>query len=190
MIHDVGVALQAKLREFGYGAATVLDAEQTKPTTRGRERIVIEHDLQKGDSFSNSRSQRPNPVHIYTRNIAVKITVYAQSPRSGAQDFEHRRRAEHIVDLVLVALDFIAAGDAPIFNVWTPNTGGFVISEDLEGSERWGGAVYEMAITISRAVRVQTWAGDIADEATLGTNVDTALTREVSIGGADDFETF
>lgn len=164
MIHDIGIALQAELRTIGYLSATVVDGpETTAQAGRGRERIVIEHDLG-ADTFSHARSQRPNPVHRATRGVATVFTVYAQSPKAAAQDFEHRLRAEHIVDLVIVALGNVAAQTVPIYNVWEPKGGGFIIPADLEGSPRWGGAVYELRVEFSRAIKVQNWNREIAGE--------------------------
>jgi len=196
VIHDIGLALQVRLRAAGCPVAVVDGPEPTTTATRGRERIVIEH--ADSDSFVPTRSQRPNPVHRLNRSVGAKITIYAQSPRAGALDFEHRRRAEHILDLVLVALGD-EAGSSAIYNVWAPQSGQFITPPDLEGSERRGGAVYELAVTFERAVKVQTWAGDIAPEAELVRPVmqgnptltfaaaDNTVTRSAGTWSADGF---
>lgn len=185
MIHDIGVALQAELRDLGYLSATVIDGpETTAQAGRGRERIVIEHDLG-ADTFSHARSQRPNPVHRATRGVATVLTVYAQSPKPAAQDFEHRRRAEHIVDLIIVALGNVAAATSPIFNVWEPKGGGFVIHADLEGSPRWGGAVYDLRVEFSRAIKVQNWNREIADECVFA-HVEMTGNPNLTFTAADD----
>lgn len=167
MIHDVGVELQAALVALGC-PLKVVDREARKPAgTVGPERIVIEFDG--SDSFSASRSQHRNPEHRFTRSVGAKLTIYAVSSRAGAAEFEHTRKAEHALDLVLVALDNVARTRRV---AWTPTGGGFVQPEDLEGSERRGGAVYELTFTIDRAVTVRTWTGDAAEEVTVGTDVE------------------
>lgn len=189
MIHDIGQALQAKLREAGFKSALVVDGpESTETATWGRERIVIEHD-DGGDRFSHVRSQRRNPDHVATREVGAKIRVYAQSTKQGAQDWEHRRRAEKIVDQIVVALGKIAADETPIYNVWEPTSGRFFTPADLEISARKGGAAYELGVTFARAVMVKTWAGDIAEEVTVGTDVEVETAREASVDGTN-FETF
>jgi hypothetical protein len=100
-----------------------------------------------------------------TRKIAAKVTIYAQSPKAGAMPFEHERRAEHALDLVLVGLEVVARTRQ---NQWTPVRGRWVPPADLAESERFGGAVYELAFTFDRGVWVQTWAGDKRPEASLG----------------------
>jgi hypothetical protein len=184
MIREIGVELQAALRAK-LCPVRVVDREQTNPAAFGRERIVIEHD--EGDSFVAPRGSRANPKHRFTRTMGAKVTIYAQSTGAGALEFEHRRRAEHILDLVLVALDDIARKRK---NAWTPTGGGFVIPEALEDSERHGGAVYELRFTFDRAVFEQTWAGDIKPEATVGEGgVGIGSTTRASIIGANDNET-
>lgn len=180
MIHEIGIELQAHLRARGCPFA-VVDRESMKTSSWARERVVIEHD-EDGDSFSNVVSQHKNPKHRMTRRIGAKLTIYAQSSKSGALEFEHRRRAEHVLDLVLGAMVEVAVARK---NAWAPTRGRFVQPVDLEDSEKFGGVVYELAFTFDRAVHEQTWAGDIQPEMTLGANGIRSTTR-VSLAGADD----
>jgi hypothetical protein len=182
VIRELSLELQTALRAKGC-PVVVLEREATTTATFGRERIVIEHD-EGGDTFGPVRGAHVNPKHRFTRKVGGKITIYAQSTRAGALEFEHRRRAEHILDLVLVALDDVAKLRR---NAWTPTGGAFIRPADLETSERLGGAVYEMKFTIDRAVYVQTWTGDIQPEATLEEGGIASGTR-VSINGSDDYE--
>lgn len=188
MLPRIAAQLQAKLRARGCPLSVVNGPESTETVTYGRERIVIEHG-DGGDRFSAVTGQRPNPVHRAVRGVNTKITIYAQSPRSGAVEPEHRARAEHILDLVLIALGDCAA-TSEIFNVWEPTAGGFFVAEDLEGSARWGGARYELTCTISRAVFEQNWKGEIAPEMTMGADGSgIATTTKVSVNGSGSFET-
>lgn len=191
MIHDIGQALQAQLRAAGYKSALVVDGpESVETATWGRERIVIEHDLEGSDRFSHVRSQRRNPDHVATREVAAKIRVYAQSTKQGALDWEHRRRAEKIVDQVVIALGKISQGSQPIYNVWEPTTGRFFTPPDFELAARSGGAAYELGVTFARAIFVKTFAGDIAEEVAVGSgNVEIETAREVTVDGSN-FESF
>lgn len=165
MLHEIGRELDAALRAQGYPSpGKVLDRQDFQPTAH-RNAIVIEHDPDGGDAFGPVISQHVNPKQRMTRNIAAKITIYAKSSRAGAADFEHRRLAEHVLDLVLVAMGDVTAARK---NTWTPTGGGFVTIPDLEGSERQGGAVYELTFTLGRGVFVQAFSGAIAAEANIG----------------------
>lgn len=180
MIHEIGVELQAKLRAVRCPLPVVDGPEPTQTATNARERIVIEHDGD--DRFGPARSQHVNPKQRMTRAIGAKITIFAKSPEPGARPYEHRRRAEHILDLVLVAMGEVAAERK---NAWAPTGGRFVRAPDLEASERPGGAVYELDLTFDRAVLVQTWAGEIRPEAALGANSIRSRTN-VSLATDDD----
>lgn len=182
MIHEIGVELQAVLRSRGC-PLSVIDGSDDMPTvTYARERIVIERFGD--DSFGPVRSQHLNPKHRMTRSIGCKITIYAQAVAVGALTWEHYRRAETILDLVLVALGDVAAVR---HNLFSPKSGRFINPEDLEKSETNIGAVYELLFTFDRAVRTQTWLGAFRPSATLTAAGGLRNTTKVSMtGGPDD----
>lgn len=179
--------LKAQLRTRACSVPLVLGPEQTRTTTNGRERIVLEHG--EGDSFQPMPTAQKNPTVAMVRMAAMKITVYAQSTLAGAADFEHRRRAEAIVDTVLASLSA----------VWTerkgrgsflPSSGTFTVPEDLEASERRGGAVYELGFAWPRAVFDAAFDGSPAPEAGLSSDPDVGpvvvtTTRTVAVNGGD-----
>ena len=158
MIHEIGKELQAALRAKGC-PFSVYDREAMQTATFARERIVLEH--AGDDRFSAVRSQHVNPKHRRTRSIGAKLTIYAQSSASGALEFEHRRRAEAVLDMVLVALDAVAAAR---HNAWNPTAGRFITPADFKETETYDGAVYELLFTFDRGVAVKTWAGAIRPE--------------------------
>jgi hypothetical protein len=184
VIHEIGVELEAALKAKGCSMFPVADGpEATATTTFARSRIVIAHD-EGGDAFSPVRSQSSGKAkHRFTRAIGCKITIYAQDPRAGARPFEHRRRAERVLDLVLVALAGIAATRK---NALSVKGGRFVQPDDLAKSEEIGGAVYELLFTFDRAVIDRTWAGAERAEATLASGSITSTTKVSLKGGADD----
>lgn len=159
MIHQLGRDLEAKLVAKGC-PFKVVDREATKPTA-WRNVIVIE---ETGDTFGPARSQLTNPRRYYTGNIGAKLTIYAQSMKAGALEFEHRRLARSVVDLVLVAIRTICAEWPTGLAI---GVGGFTTIADLEKSERQGGAVYELEITVERGIFDTTFAGAYAAEANL-----------------------
>lgn len=182
MIHQLGAELQAALVAVSCPIPVVDGPEPTSTTTWGRERIVIARD-EDGDSFGPVRSQHKNPKQRMVRNVGGKVTIYAQSAKAGAMRFEHERRAELLLDVVLVALaDVIIARPSG----WTVGKGKFIQPPDLEKSERPAGAVYELTFTVERGVAKRTWAGDISPEHTLGEGGLTSCTHVSSQGGSEN----
>lgn len=156
MLHEIGRELEAKLQALGCPLPVIDgdgDASAHKTTTYARGRIVVEH-VQGGDQIGPVRSQRPTPQQSFVRVQGAKLTIYAQSTKAGAQPFEHVRVVEHALDLVLSCLDEVVRKRG---NTLAFGPCGLTTPEDLEGSERWGGAVYELNFSVDRGVVKQTW---------------------------------
>lgn len=164
MLHEIGTEIQTTINGRLCPLPVVDGPEPTDTVTFARERIVLEYDPS-GDSFAVPRAQRPNPSHRMTRLIGCKLTIYAQEVTPNAMAFEHRRRAEHILDQVLVAL---YEGAAQRANQLEIVRGAFVQPIDLAGSPVQGGAVYELYFKFGRAVFTQDFPGNIAPTGTVG----------------------
>lgn len=156
MLHEIGVQLEAALVAKGLSFKVYDGPEIRKTATFARERVVIEHDMQAGDTFGSRHRADTNPRTRMTRAIGTKLTIYAQHPAPGSSYWEHKRRAEHVLDLVLIALDVIAKERA---NIFAPKSGKFVFPDDLKASETPGGAVYELFFTFDRGVADRKWDG-------------------------------
>lgn len=182
MIHEIRRELSAALSALGCPFPVVDGPEGTQTTTFGRERIVFERDETAGDSFVEPRSQKINPRLYKVRNIALKISIFAQSVAAGAASWEHQRRAEHVLHQVLVSLEEIASARK---NGLKWGTGRFVRPKDLEASEVLKGAVYEIKLTFEQGIVRRTWAGAAAPEFTLGAGSMRSITK-VSQGNNDD----
>lgn len=180
MIREIGRELQTELRLKGCPVPVVDGPEFGETTTNARERIVIEHDEEGSDSFAAPRSQHGNPKHRYTRSFAAKITIYARSENAGAPPWEHRRRAERILDMVLCSLDVVAAARK---NAWRPSSGGFRRPVDLEQSAKPAGAKYVLTFTFDRGVA---WEGDANPEITIGTGGIRSRTAVSIMHASDD----
>lgn len=156
MLHEIGVQLQAALNAKSCSFRVVDGPEIRKTTTFARERIVLEHDMSAGDTFAPRHRADVNPRTRMVRNMGAKLTIYAQHPAPGSAYWEHKRRAEHVLDLTLIALDVIAKERQ---NIFAPKSGKFVFPDDLEKSETPGGAVYEFFFTFDRGVADRKWDG-------------------------------
>jgi len=178
LIYDLAREVDAIIRAQGSPLGCVFGPERTDGNA-ARERVVLEHSPTGGDVFGPATSQHINPKSRFTRSVACQLRIYARSPLSGAAVQDHRRRAETVLDLVLVALDTRLRGTRR--NAWTPDRGGFVSTDDLDGSQTWSGAVYELAFTVDRAVLAQTFTAGIAPESTLGEGGVT-ITSTTSVG--------
>ena len=155
MIHEIAVNLGEILAERGCPIPVIDGPEFRTTTTFARERIVVEHDPA-GDSFGPRHRADTGPRTRLTRLTGVKITIYTQKTTKGAIYWEHVRRAEHALDLVLISIDIIAKIRQ---NLVVFKSGKFVYPEDLKESETPGGAVYELLLTFDRGVAERNWDG-------------------------------
>jgi hypothetical protein len=162
VIHELGVEIGAILASKGLGIPVVDGPERRPTTTFSRERIVIERDGE--DGFISRHRTNVNPHAVMTRVIACKITIYAQQPSKGAAEFEHYRRAEQMLDLVLCAIEVRAKTRQ---NIWLPKSGKFVIPPDMKEGETMGGAIYEFKFTFDRGVEDRKWDGSFPAEASV-----------------------
>ncbi len=161
MLHALGRELEAKLVAKGC-PYKVVDREPRGMAITYTPRIVIE--ANGDDKFGPPRSQSINPKRHYTRTLSCKLTIYGKSLKPGAQEFEHRRIVEQVLDLVLVGLRYVAAVR---FNGFDLTGGRFIVPEDLAKSEIHAGAAYELSFIVERAVAERTWDGDKRPEGTL-----------------------
>lgn len=182
-IHDIGVELQAYLKSQGCPFAVVDGPEQTKTATWGRERVVLEHDVEAKDAFADPRGLHTNAKHRHTATDTYKFTIYAQSKKPGATPFEHRTRIQTVRETVMAGMDLVAAKR---INRWKPTSGGFITPPDLAEAERATGAVYELKFTYELPIRVVTFVGDARPEASMGALVSsTNVSRSVASDGTE-----
>jgi len=149
MIREIAAELQVILRTQKCPVPVFEGPEPTETTTWGRERVVIEHDVNGRDSFIGPRSQGLNPRLAQVRIQALTATIYVQSAKAGARVFEHRRRANAVLDQIVAGLLDIGAlrRNDVVF------TGGkFFTPKDLEGTDVPGGAAYELTFTFERGI--------------------------------------
>lgn len=163
MLHMIGRELEAKLVEKNC-PYQVVDREPRGTAITYTPRIVLEHDGD--DKFGDPRGLSTNPKKHYTRTIGAKLTIYGKSLKPGAQEFEHRRVVEQVLDIVLVGMRKVAAER---LNRYVLVGGKFIVPEDLAKSEIRAGAAYELKFTFDRAVSELTWEGEKFPEASIGT---------------------
>jgi len=173
MIHEIGVELGAQISAKGCPFPVVDGPEYRPTTTFARERIVIEHNPSSGDAFTQpgegARHQADlNPRTLMSRVIGVKITIYAKSPTRAAIYWEHKRRAEQVLDMVLCGLYKVVKIRKNLLSV---KSGKFVLPDDLKESETPGGAVYELLITVDRGVADRNWDGTAGPTVTVPTGM-------------------
>lgn len=187
MIHEIAVELRALLSAAGVPMPVVDGPERTTSAITPRERIVVERLRAPEQILAPKGANSRNPVHVFDRKLAAKITVYAQEPRAGAQHHEHVRRADRVVDSVLAALRQVLVarknGAAEI------GAGQLVELEDTKGTPVTNFAVYEIPFSVRRAVEVRTWAGAAATEGGAFTATTIASTTVVGLEGETPTET-
>lgn len=152
MLREIQKELAAALRAKNVPIPVVFGPERAPSNLS--ERIVIERDRDGGDGLGPARSQRQNPKMRFVRMVGCVARIYAKSPVTGAQSYDHERRADAIVDRVLVCLDDVIRVRQ---TMWTLESGKLVATTDLEGTETWPGALYELRFSVDRAVLDLTW---------------------------------
>ena len=179
MIYSIGRELEARLRAKGC-PFKVVDREAFKKTAWTSGIVVLE---ETGDTYAPPTSQSINPKRYYDGKIGAKLTIYARSTNAGALEFEHRRLARQVVDIVLVGLRYIRGARRQHIAIGNGSWGDI---EDLAGSERKGGVVYELAITVDRGVADVNFAGDAAAEFTFVADSITNRTDVARAGVPED----
>lgn len=174
LIHDIGAELQAYLRANGCPLA-VVDGPEQPTTTWGRERVVIEHDVDSKASFADPRGMHNNAKHRREATDPYKVTIYVRSALAGASPFEHRTRALNVRDVVIVGMELVARKR---INRWDATSGGFFTPPDLAATERPGGAAYQILSTYKSPIRAVTFVGEARPEGTVsGFNSTTQVSR-------------
>lgn len=152
--------------------------EDTDAIGFGKERVIVEYDGDGSDTFSpplNPGAVGPQKKCRYVRTMALKVTVMAQSPKKGALYLEHRRRCELAVDLVVVALEQVAADRK---NRFRPLTGKPWTPKDQEKSPTTAGYGYVLKCTFDRGVFAQTFKSEAQPTSTLaGISSETKVSR-------------
>jgi len=183
VIHEIGANINTVLKTRGCPILVIDGPEPTNTTTGARERIVLEHDEDAGDSYAAPQGTRGNDAARFVCQVGYKATFYVQAPAAGAKPYEHRRRAEHLRDLFTVAMFDVAKVRK---NNCSIKGGRFIQPVDLAKSETIAGAVYELKFTFDRGIRVLTWAGEKRPEAAVG-DFEVGSTTKVRLAhGADD----
>ena len=183
MIHEIVTEINARLRYRKCPILAVDGTEPTNTTTGARERIVVEHDEDGTDSYDVPQGARVNDAPRIVCQSSYKATFYVQSAAAGATPYEHRRRAEHLRDMFVVAWFEVAKVRR---NQGAIKGGRFIQPVDLAKSETIAGAVYELKFTFDRGIRVLTWAGEKRPEAAVG-DFEVGSTTKVRLAhGADD----
>ncbi|HEU5480422.1 MAG TPA: hypothetical protein VFU90_11340 [Candidatus Tumulicola sp.] len=183
MIHAIGEQLAAALAAAGI-PLPVIDGPERRPTgTFARERIVLEP--AGDDRFESNHKATKNPKTKFSRVVSYKATLYVQAQSKGAMEWEHKVRAEALLDQVIIALEAIVKARA---NMWAPKSGKFVLPADLKDTETPGGAIYEFTFTIDRGITTDSWTGQAAPQVTASAGFVTNQTN-VTVNGTGTPET-
>jgi hypothetical protein len=184
MLYEISKELSSALSVVGCPLRVVYGPEP-KTTGLTDSRIVIERDRKAGDQFTGPRSQQRNPKLIDVRAIGCVLRVYAQSTLAGASVYDHERIADQAIDQIDVAMRTIINTRKTMWRV----TSAKLLSADelqLQGLTVWPGVVYEMKFQVDRGVLRTTWAGEAADEATMGGEGGVSLGSSMTVKIAGD----
>jgi hypothetical protein len=158
MLYEVSKLVETQLENRGCPLRVVYGPERYADVGLTDSRIVFERPRSAGDVTGPPKCSKNNPPRRAERTIAGTIRVFAHSTVAGARVQDHEDIAEQTVDLIIVALQVALAS---LIVTGTIGSGGYLSEDELSlpELEAWPGVVYELPITIQRAVYDRTWAG-------------------------------
>lgn len=186
MISAICADVQTRLEALGCHFPVVDGPEDTDTIGFTRERVVVEYDDGGSDRFSpptNPNAQGRKKRMFFVRTMALKVTVIAQSPKKGALYLEHRRRCEHVVDLVLVAFAEVADDRK---NQFVPLAGRPWTPKDQEKGATTAGYGYAFTCTFDRGVFKTTFKGEERPTAALAGINSTTKVSSANVPDDDD----
>lgn len=178
---EYGRALRAELVARGV-PFVVTDGPEPTGATKYTDRMVLEN-REGGDSFSRTGTRKGNPPILFTRSVAARLKIYAQSTAAGATYAHHKGRAELALDHAVNALDTVirTAKSQVRFT-----GGGFEVPADLADSQVRSGALYVLDFEYDRGMAdAVSWTEDALDEFTLGAGSIMNTTQVVQTGNED-----
>jgi hypothetical protein len=159
MLYSVSQIVATELALRGCPLRVVYGPERLQDVGLTDSRIVFQRPRSASDVTGPPKSSKGNPPRRAERAISGVVRIYGHSTADGARVQDHEDVAEQAVDLVIVTLQVAVAR---LVTTATIGTGGYLPAAELQlaGLEAWPGVVYELPITIQRAVFDRTWAGD------------------------------
>jgi len=169
MLYEMTKEVNALLVSKGFPYPVEYGPGAVRTNAIARTWVHVERDRGAAEQWAAPSGQHPNPPVYWKRNIAAKITIYANSTVTGARTQEHERLADKMADIVASSL-YVVGKLRKLLSVGI--TGRFVPASELDNRslQQWPGAIYEMTVTFSRSVPYLTWAGDKLPEGTFAAN--------------------
>jgi hypothetical protein len=168
MLHAIASELNTALADKGVPFPVYYsDAPQANGISWRR--IILDEDMDGGDSFKPQACMNRNPKSPGTLACGVVFRVWAESNVHGAMGHNHRELARQVVDMLLVAIDQVCRGRV---QPWSWKSGKFLkpeqIDPSLQGMRPFSGAVYEIRGSIDRGVFDKTWVGEATPTVEVG----------------------
>lgn len=188
MLAAITDQLRDKLSDRGVPYPVVYGPERMRQTPSTTSHITVMRDRAVGDVFAGPKSNAQNPNVIQSLQIGAKCRIYAHSTKSGANVWDHERLADAVLDQVVLALRDIVT---PRKNFWTLKTARMVTPAEAgePDLERWPGVIYELKFSVHRAVLDIDYAGESADEATMGGSGISAVDAALDTSDSPDAST-
>ena len=154
MIHTITLALATALKAKGvpfdcvYGPSPV-------PSTVGATRVYVMRDYSADEALQPPRVRSESPRQFAVRGVPMVVRIFAKATMGGAALYDHEALADSIADQVQTELHKIIRA---IPTLYTPVRAG--LTSDLETTDGWAGAVYEIRMTVDRGVFDTRWVPD------------------------------
>ena len=147
-----------KLRARGFPATCIYGGERLSFDGFASNLFRFERDPDQADAVGYPRGsvgELSKPLKAI-RSLATRVTVYGQSPLSGAMLPEHEHECEQLVDAVIVALaEWVVEARASVVPLEITEARYVTDAGERKRvyAEGWPGVVYALRFRVPRAVR-------------------------------------
>jgi hypothetical protein len=187
MIYKMAQNLEAKLRARRFPIEVVYGKDRLSFVDFTSNLIRVERDPEQSDSFSPPKAAQggsSNQPMRATRGVATRVTIYGQSPLSGAMPSDHDHETDQLVDAFIVALaEWVVEAKASIDPLAITEARFVTDKGEREAlhADQWPGAVYLLRFRVPRGVRALNYVSGAAPGTPREQGTVTAVENEIRI---------
>lgn len=161
MIHTICLRLAAALKAKGVPFDVVYGPSPV-PSTVGATRVYVMRDYGADEALQPPRARKEAPRMFAVRGVPMLVRIFARATAESAMLAEHEALADALADQVQTELHKIIRA---IPTLYALTRAGLV--SDMETTDGWAGAVYEIRLTVDRGVFDTLWIPDTGGTMTM-----------------------
>lgn len=183
MIHQLALDIESGLQARKYPVRITYGKERLTRDCACSYEITIHRDDEAGDAVATLQGSEQNPRKQTIRRLGVVSTFYVSSPLSGAQQHEHERDCDALVDAFICEVSqWSTAAKAGTIEFAESR---YLSPEEYTGGESFGGVVYRLRFEVLRGVYARDYEG-LARPTGSATTVSTTSFAQVDGGTKEE----